>query len=391
MAADVHAAIMTNKRRSALFVFIIAKHTTSADFAEEKSIGGRFRLVWHIHVLKVCYGRLRANPAKKEIFMRKALVGASLITTAYLFLFSSLALGVETLSVALTSKAFQYVPLVIAQERGYLREEGIEQKLVFMQNAAGLQALIANQIQYSGSGSSALVAISKGNAPLKTVLAFNDQVLQWIVARPNIASLKDLSGKKVATTGVASIAAFMFRNILIKKNIPKDIVLIDPGPVNRLPSLLAGAVDAAIVSPEERYAALDQGMKDLMFLGKEVKNSWGTFATSDQFIKEQPKLVAGFTRAVLKGLRVARQDRDGTIASVAKFSELDRALATRMYDDLVGTFTKSGYVDEQTQKNDLAIVAQVAEVTTIVPPKRAYDFSFARQAEQQLSKQGWKP
>jgi len=323
--------------------------------------------------------------------MRKTMVCSPLMVMACWFVLSSTALGLETLNIALTSKAFQYVPLVIAQERGYMREEGIEQKLVFMQNAAGLQALIANQIQYSGSGSSALVAISKGNAPLKTVLAFNDQVLQWIVARPNIASLKDLSGKKVATTGVASIAAFMFRNILIKKNIPKDIVLIDPGPVNRLPSLLAGAVDAAIVSPEERYAALDQGMKDLMFLGKEVKNSWGTFATSDQFIKEQPKLVAGFTRAVLKGLRVARQDRDGTIAAVAKFSELDRALATRMYDDLVGTFTKSGYVDEQTQKNDLAIVAQVAEVTTIVPPKRAYDFSFARQAEQQLSKQGWKP
>lgn len=323
--------------------------------------------------------------------MRKTMMAASLTTTTCLFLLSSLAFGVETLSVALTSKAFQYVPLVIAQERGYMREEGIEQKLVFMQNAAGLQALIANQVQYSGSGSSALVAISKGNAPLKTVLAFNDQVLQWIVARPNIGSLKDLSGKKVATTGVASIAAFMFRNILIKKNIPKDIVLIDPGPVNRLPALLAGAVDAAIVSPEERYAALDQGMKDLMFLGKEVKNSWGTFATSDQFIKEQPKLVAGFTRAVLKGLRIARQDRAGTIAAVAKFSELDRALATRMYDDLVGTFTKSGYVDEQTQKNDLAIVAQVAEVTTIVPPKRAYDFSFAHQAEQQLIKQGWKP
>jgi NitT/TauT family transport system substrate-binding protein len=323
--------------------------------------------------------------------MRKTLVAASLTTTTCLFLIPSLAFGVETLSVALTSKAFQYVPLVIAQERGYMREEGIEQKLVFMQNAAGLQALIANQVQYSGSGSSALVAISKGNAPLKTVLAFNDQVLQWIVARPTIGSLKDLSGKKVATTGVASIAAFMFRNILIKKNIPKDIVHIDPGPVNRLPALLAGAVDAAIVSPEERYAALDQGMKDLMFLGKEVKNSWGTFATSDQFIKEQPKLVAGFTRAVLKGLRIARQDREGTIAAVAKFSELDRALAIRMYDDLVGTFTKSGYVDEQTQKNDLAIVAQVAEVTTIVPPKRAYDFSFAHQAEQQLNKQGWKP
>ena len=299
--------------------------------------------------------------------------------------------ALDTVTAALTSKAFQYVPLVIAQERGYMKEEGLDLKLVFMQNAAGLQALIANQVQFSGSGSSALVAISKGNAPLRTVLAFNDQVLQWIVARPNIKTLRDLSGKKVATTGVASIAAYMLRNILIKQNIPKDIVLIDPGPVNRLPALLSGAVDAAIVSPEERYAALDQGMKDLMFFGKEVKNSWGTFATSERFIKEQPKQLLGFTRAVIKGLRIARQDRDGTIAAVAKFSELDKALSTRMYDDLVATFTKAGYVDEQTQKNDLAIVAQVADVAEIVPPKRAYDFSFAREADQQLRTQGWKP
>ncbi len=315
----------------------------------------------------------------------------SLLLTTLCLLQAQVAHALDTVTAALTSKAFQYVPLVIAQERGYMKEEGLDLKMVFMQNAAGLQALIANAVQFSGSGSSALVAISKGNAPLKTMLAFNDQVLQWIVVRPNIKSLRDLSGKKVATTGVASIAAFMFRNILIKHNIPKDIVLIDPGPVNRLPSLLSGAVDAAIVSPEERYAALDQGMKDLLFIGKEVKNSWGTFATSDKFIKEQPAQLAGFVRAVLKGLRVARQDRDNTITAVAKFSEMDRALATRMYDDLVGTFTKSGYVDEQTQKNDLAIVAQVADVNEVIQPKRAYDFSFARQAEALLNKQGWKP
>jgi ABC-type nitrate/sulfonate/bicarbonate transport system substrate-binding protein len=301
------------------------------------------------------------------------------------------AAALDTLSVALTSKAFQYVPLVIAQDRGYMKEEGLDLKFVFMQNAPGLQALIANQVQFSGSGSSALVAISKGKAPLKTVLAFNDQVLQWIVSRPNITRLRDISGKKVATTGVASIAAYMFRNILTKHNIPKDIVLIDPGPVNRLPALLSGAVDAAIVSPEERYTALDQGMKDLVFIGKEVKNSWGTFATSDRFLKEQPKQMAGFARAVLKGLRVARQEREGTIAAIAKFSEIDRTLATRMYDDLVGTFTKSGYVDEETQRNDLAIVRLVAEVNEVVPTQRAYDFSFARQAEQQLNKQNWKP
>jgi NitT/TauT family transport system substrate-binding protein len=326
----------------------------------------------------------------EESFMLKSIV--SVFISISLLLSAAGAPAVETITVALTSKAFQYVPLVIAQERGYMKEEGIDLKLAFMQNAPGLQALTANQVQFSGSGSSALVAISKGGAPLKTILAINDQVLQWVMVRPNITSLKDLKGKKVATTGVASIAAFMLRNILVKYGMDsKDVVLIDPGPVNRVPSLLSGAVDAAIVSPEERYATLDQGMKDLMFIGKEVKNSWGTFATSDQFIKEQPKLMAGFARAVLKGLRIVRQDREGTIASVAKFSELDKSLATRMYDDLIGTFTKGGYVDEETQRNDLAIVKLVAEVNEVVPPQRAYDFSFVRQAEQQLNKQGWKP
>ena len=310
----------------------------------------------------------------------------------YLLLAGGPAFSLETLSVALTSKAFQYVVLPLAQERGYMKEEGIDLKFVYMQNAPGLQALIANNVQFSGSGSSALVAISKGGAPLKTILAVNDQVLQWIVVRPNITGIKDLKGKKIATTGVASIAAYMFRNILTKYGMDsKDVVFVDPGPVNRMPALLSGTVDAAILSPEERYAALDQGMKELMFMGNEVKNSWGTFATSDRFIKEQPKLMGGFARAVLKGLRLARQDRDGTIEAAAKFTELDRSLATRMYDDLIKTFTANGSVDEETQRNDLAIVKLVAEVNEVVPIQRAYDFSFVRGAQQQLDRANWKP
>ena len=317
---------------------------------------------------------------------------ASFLSFVLVLIASAQAAAIETISVVLTSKAFQYIPLSIAQDRGYMKEEGIDLKFVYMQNAPGMQALLTNAVQFTGSGSSALVAISKGNAPLKTVLAMNDQVLQWVVVRPNINSLKDLKGGKVATTGVASIAAFMLRNILVKYGMDrKDVVLIDPGPVNRLPSLLSGAVDASIVSPEERYKALDQGMKDLMFMGNEVKNSWGTFATTERFIKEQPKLMAGFTRAALKGLRVVRQDREGSITADVKFTELEKALATRMYDDLIKTFTAAGHDDEETQRNDLAIVKLIAEVEHVVPPQRAYDFSFARQAEQQLNKQGWKP
>ena len=88
---------------------------------------------------------------------------------------------------------------------------------------------------------------------------------------------------------------------------------------------------------------------------------------------------------------VIAQEREGAIAATVKFTEFDRPLVTRMYDDLVKTFTAGAHVDEETQKNDLAIVKLVAEVTEVVPNNKAYDFSFARQAEAQLIKQGWKP
>lgn len=73
---------------------------------------------------------------------------------------------------------------------------------------------------------------------------------------------------------------------------------IYPGPVNRLPSLLPAAVDASIVGPEERHKA---DMKELMFMGNEVKNSWGTFATPNGSSRRIPKWMAGFARMATGG------------------------------------------------------------------------------------------
>jgi hypothetical protein len=86
-----------------------------------------------------------------------------------------------------------------------------------------------------------------------------------------------------------------------------------------------------------------------------------------------------------------RQDREGTIAALLKFSGVLREQATRVYDDLIGTFTRNGIVDEETQRNDLNIIRQVVNAYETVPNAKAYDFSFAVEADQQLSRAGWKP
>jgi ABC-type nitrate/sulfonate/bicarbonate transport system substrate-binding protein len=301
-------------------------------------------------------------------------------------------IGAEV-TIALPTKSFQQIIFPLALERGYMKEEGIDLKITFMEPTLSIQALVADSIQFTGSGGSALVAIARGNIPARVVLAVNDRVHQWIISRPNVSSVRDLKGKKVATTGIASVATFMFKNLLPKYGLDgnKDIVFTDPGVGNQTAALMSGAVDAAIVSVEQRYAGLDNGMKELMNLGNEVKNSWGTTAASEKFIKEQPKLMAGFMRATLKALRLIKRDRDGTIAAFVKFSGLPQTTVTRLYDDLIGTFTPNGTVDLDTQKNDVEVIRQVLDAKEALAPARAFDFSAALEADRQLTKVGWKP
>src|SRR5919106_4285268 len=196
------------------------------------------------------------------------------------------AFAVDRINVTLPSKSFQFIIFPLAKERGYMKEEGIDLNTIIMASTPGLQAVLAGEMDFTGSGSSALVAVAQSNAPLKTVLAVNDQVLQWLMVRPQYSAFKELKNKKIAVTGIASVATFMLKRVAPKYGIDanKDLTFLALPPGQRLAALQSGTVDGGLLSSEERFAALDQGMKELLYLGKEVKNSWGTVATNDQFI-----------------------------------------------------------------------------------------------------------
>ncbi|HEX5606131.1 MAG TPA: ABC transporter substrate-binding protein [Candidatus Binatia bacterium] len=301
--------------------------------------------------------------------------------------------SLQIANMAVPAKSFQMVIYPVAQQKGYMKDEGVDERVIFVAPTTSIQAMLGGDVHFTGAGSSALVSIARGNTPLKVVVATNDRVLQWLVTRPEITSAKQLKGKKIATTGVAAIATFMLKQILSKHGLDanKDVNYIAVEQGTHLPALLGGGFDAAVLSVEQRYVAVDKGMHEMFFMGNEVKNSWGTLATTDKLIKENPKMVAGFVRATLKALRYIRQDKEGTVAALLKFSGVSRQQASRLYDDLIGTFTRNGAVDEETQKNDLNIVRQVTNSSDILPNARAYDFSFALEADQQLNKAGWKP
>ena len=115
--------------------------------------------------------------------------------------------ALDKVNVTLPSKSFQFIIFPLAKERGYMKEEGIDLNVVVMASTPGLQAVLAGEMDFTGSGSSALVAVTQGNAPLKTVLAVTDQVLQWLMVRPQYSAFKELKNKTIAVTGIAGRCA----------------------------------------------------------------------------------------------------------------------------------------------------------------------------------------
>jgi NMT1/THI5 like len=85
--------------------------------------------------------------------------------------------------------------------KGYMKEEGLDQRVIFVAPTTSIQAMLGGDVQFTGAGSSALVSMARGNTPLKVIVATNDRVLQWFVTRPEITSPKDLKGKKDSHDG----------------------------------------------------------------------------------------------------------------------------------------------------------------------------------------------
>jgi stage V sporulation protein SpoVS len=61
----------------------------------------------------------------------------------WLFFLGAQASALETVNLAIPAKSFQQVIFPLAQERGYMREEGIDLKILFIEPTPSIQTMVA--------------------------------------------------------------------------------------------------------------------------------------------------------------------------------------------------------------------------------------------------------
>jgi len=287
------------------------------------------------------------------------------------------------------SRSILDMPFIIARDRGYFREEGLEPELIFIKAAQTIPAMLAGGIDLGTATGTAIVAAVSG-VDVRVVFAMSDKPSFDLIAAPNIANVQQMRGKKLGITAFGALAETLAREIFRANKVPADQVTFLPlGTSDVLyVALKAGTIDATMLQIPQSFLAVDEGFRKLASGADVYRALQGGLTTTKAIASERPELVTKTIRATQRALRLIRSDKKfaidfikGPYLDLGK--ERDR-FADRIYDAALQYYVQTGAVDEKLQREMIATAAQRVKPKEVAPPERVFDFSFALKVAETL-------
>lgn len=283
----------------------------------------------------------------------------------------------------LAARSTTSMPFFVAKERGFFAEEGLDVELIVMQAIQTIQATMGKSTQFASATGSAVSAAVSG-ADMKTILAVTDRPSFDLIVQPNITSVQQLRGKKIGTGGVGSLAEILTRRILLVNNVrAEEVTILATGPSHlTYLSLKAKVIDAAPLQMPLTFTAQDEGFRKLVAAGDVYQSVQGGLATTKAMLSEQPELVSKVVRAMLRAIRLIKNDRKYGIDFI-KGPWLDlgkdrERIAGRVYDAAAPDLLENGVVNEDIQRQMIADASARIKPAHPVLPEQVFDFSITR-------------
>jgi ABC-type nitrate/sulfonate/bicarbonate transport system substrate-binding protein len=288
-----------------------------------------------------------------------------------------------TVRIGYVSRSILDMPFIIARDRGYFREEGLEPELIFIKAAQTIPAMLAGGIDFGTATGTAITAALSG-IDVRVVFAMSDKPSFDLIALPSITNLQQMRGKKLGITAFGALAETLAREIFLANKLPQEQVTFIPlGTSDVLyVALKAGTIDATMLQIPQTFLAVDEGFRKLASGADFYRAVQGGLTTTKATINDRPDLVTKMIRATQRSLRLIRNDKRYA-AEFIKGPYLDlgkdrNRLADRIYDAALQYYLQTGTVDEKLQREMIAVAAQRVKPKELPPSERVFDFSFAQ-------------
>jgi NitT/TauT family transport system substrate-binding protein len=199
---------------------------------------------------------------------------------------------------------------------GFGAKRGLKVEILQIKAGATLmKALVAGEIDSVDMGAAESIVAGVRGTGVKIVGCTWPGVPQVVLAKAEINSLADLKGRNVAISSPGSLPDLLFRGMLDAANVPfSDVKLATQGAdLDRYKSLLAGIVDAAVVS-NEFEPVMPPNIKVLAKGGTAVPKFLRLcIATNSKVLAERRDDLVKFVAAEMDAYKFAAANRDATI------------------------------------------------------------------------------
>lgn len=284
--------------------------------------------------------------------------------------------------IAYVSRSTLDMPFIIARDRGFFREEGLETEFIFMKAIQTVQAMLAGGVDFGTATGTAISAAVNG-ADVRVVFALSDKPSFDMIALPAITNVAQLRGKKIGISAPGSLTEIIARQILIAHKIPPDQVAMLPLGTSDVTwvALKAGTIDATMLQIPQNFIAVDEGYRKIAAGADVYRAVQGGLTTTKVIINDKPEVVTRVLRATQRALRLIRSDKKLAVDFIrGPFLDMGKErdkYAERVYEAALQYYLPSGAVDEVLQRD---MIATAAQRTKVAPPprERVFDFTFAQ-------------
>lgn len=271
------------------------------------------------------------------------------------------------------------LPMQIASEKGMDKEEGFTAVFTNTTGSVAIKAMLAGDFDLTLSVGGSLTAAVSG-APTKVIYVHVAKPLYYLYAREGVANLKALEGLRVGVDAIGGTGEFALRRAMQAAGAePSKTTFLAMGFQNTPPSLIAGAIDAAIFTPPTEFQLAKSGKKfvNLGFLGDFAAGLTGGIGTTDRMIKERPNALRAVLRAQVKAHRYVLENRAETIAAMGRFLNISADDAAQSYDNtLLPHYSRTGEIPVEVQQAVVDEQGRMLKLSRTPQVSTLFDFSL---------------
>jgi ABC-type nitrate/sulfonate/bicarbonate transport system substrate-binding protein len=294
----------------------------------------------------------------------------------------------EKVILAYPSPSTSFLPLIVAQKKGFFDAENLQPELVQVRPAVAVPGLSNGSIDYTTALGSTIAARMRG-APLVIALVFSDKPMDFLIGGKGITSAKELKGKTVGISALGSTTHFLTVRVLkaIGLDPDKDVTLRAVGDEGvRYQALSTGLVQAALLGSQGAIQGEKDGLTMIVAAADVIDSlAFAGLSTTTAKLKENPQQVKRVMRAGLKGIRYVLDNKPGTVDLIQSWYGLERSIAIASYDLAIKSFSRNGEVHEKGISLSMEFARMSAKINKDISPAEMVDFNLLREARKELS------